>query len=125
MSNVVVYEDSSKEFLEITLKSVKVLTFYEDRECLINSTKLLGKYCKETIYSFNESSYLLLELKICLDKNIDVYPIVELLLQDSPKISSVKTGLNKFYNPKKWQQLYDKRAEEIAIMQKDTGFSVW
>lgn len=126
MSNVVVYEDSSKEFLEITLKSVKVLTFYEDKECLINSTKLLGKYCKKTIYSFNNSSsYLLVELKRCLDTNVGGSPIVELLLQDSPKISSVEISFNEFYNPEKWQQLYDKRAEEIAIMQKDTGFSVW
>ena len=125
MSNVVVYEDSSKEFLEITLKSVKVLTFYEDKECLISSTKLLGKYCKKSIYSFNDSSYLLVELKRCSDTNVDGSHIVELLLQDSPKISSVEIDFNEFYNPEKWQQLYDKRAEEIAIMQKDTGFSVW
>lgn len=126
MSNVVVYEDSSKEFLEVTLTSVKVLTFYEDKECLISSTKLLGKYCKKTIYSFNHSSsYLLVGLKMCLDTNVDGSHIVELLLQDSPKISSVEIDFNEFYNPKKWQQLYDKRAEEIAIMQKDTGFSVW
>ncbi|WP_407421158.1 hypothetical protein [Methanobrevibacter sp.] len=125
MSDIVVYEDSLKEFLEITLKSVKVLTFYEDKKCLINSTKLLGKYCKETIYSFNESSYLLLELKICLEKNIDVSPIVDLLLKDSPIISSVKTDFNKFYNPKKWWKLYGGRVEDIAIMQKDTDFNVW
>ena len=127
MSMVILYEDSEKEYLEVTPTSTKVLTFYEDKEGVIKSTKLLGKYCKETIYSFEKSSILLLlELKRRLNEDIDTLDIIDLLLDDPhTKSYSVTIDFNKFYNPREWQKLYGERAEAIAIMEKDTGFNVW
>lgn len=59
MTQVIVYEDAKKEFLEKTENSVIELTYFKDENCKEESTKLLGKYCKKTKYHLKEQDRLI------------------------------------------------------------------
>ena len=127
MTQIIVYEDTTKEYSNTTIDSTTVTTYYEDEKHTIPSTKLLGKYRKTAVYSFeNSKSYLLVDLYMVLkDKGQADNVLDELVEDDNAKILSVEHSLNPSYNPKKWQKLYDKRVKEVAKIEKSTEMNVW
>lgn len=127
MTQVIVYEDVRKEFLEKTENSVIELTYFKDENCKEESTKLLGKYCKKTKYSFERTrSPYLSRYREGLKEDKDLYDILEELIgARKTKILSVDVRPNTQYNPSRWQELFDKRFKEIIQMEEDFGGSVW
>lgn len=127
MTQVIVYEDAKKEFLEKTENSVIELTYFKDEKCKEESTKLLGKYCKKTKYSFERTrSPYLSRYRDGLKEDKDLYDILdELIGARKTEILSVDVVSNSSYNPSKWQKLFDKRFKEIIQMEKELGDSVW
>lgn len=127
MTQVIIYEDVRKEFLEKTENSVIELTYFKDENCKEESTKLLGKYCKKTKYSFERTrSPYLSRYREGLKEDKDLYDILEELIgARKTKILSVNVRPNISYNPSRWQELFDKRFKEIMQMEEDFGDSVW
>ena len=127
MTQVIVYEDVRKEFLEKTENSVIELTYFKDENCNEESTKLLGKYCKKTKYSFERTrSPYLSRYREGLKEDEDLYDILEELIgARKTKILSVDVVPNTSYNPSRWQKLFDKRFKEIMQMEEEFGDSVW
>lgn len=127
MTQVIVYEDVRKEFLEKTENSVIELTYFKDENCKEESTKLLGKYCKKTKYSFERIKPLFLtSYRNELKEDKDVYDILEDIIKNRKiEIVSVDVVSNTSYNPARWQKLFDNRFKEIIQMEKELGDSVW
>ena len=127
MTQVIVYEDVRKEFLEKRENSVIELTYFKDENCKEESTKLLGKYCKKTKYSFERIKPLFLtSYRNELKEDKDVYDILEDIIKNRKiEIVSVDVVSNTSYNPARWQKLFDNRFKEIIQMEKELGDSVW
>ena len=127
MTQIIVYEDVRKEFLEKTENSVIELTYFKDENCKEESTKLLGEYCKKTKYSFKKTRSLYLSrYRDELKEDKDLYEILEELINArKTEILSVDVVPNTSYDPARWQKLYEKRFKEIIQMEKEFGGSVW
>ena len=121
MTMVLVREDSFEDYKDLTPTSVKVLTYFKDKKCTIESRKLRGKYTKEITYSFiNASRFNKYMLKKDLDNNEPYMYDLMMLLEDEGTTSSTKVYLNPDYDPEKYDKLYEERRKALARIAKYT-----
>ena len=128
MSMIYPHWDSDCEILNVTPISFSFRRYYEDSECTKISTKLLGKYQKDSKANIKDNDEIPPIERIVHPFNLKKKGLplndikencVHYLEIGCAEVVSEKIDINPDYDPEFWQQEYEAQAESIAMAEKN------
>lgn len=131
MSMIYPHWDSECDILEVTSESFTFRKYYDDPDCTKLSTKLLGRYQKNSKAMIKDNippQELIVHPFNLKKKGVELNDILlncmHYLELGYAEVVSEEVELNHDYNPEFWQQEYEAQAKAIAMAEKD-GYHIF